>query len=225
MGPLLVFHPLLRKAWNLIFCRSYSPAGRRPSRRPTPENASARLDQRISYDFAFAIIFLFVLHGFSAFKVLLILWINYQLCMNHKREYVPVVTWAFNVGILFANELCDGYPYEKMALLVSPSVPEANTSAEATFLVAWGNWLDRHGGIMPRWHILFNITILRLISFNLDYYWSLNHRDSSPVEVLALLRLLVRANTRRAYLTLSEETARPGQCLRAGPRSHSRLLR
>ena len=27
-------------------------------------------------------------------------------------------------------------------------------------------------GAYPRWHILFNITMLRLISFNMDYYWS-----------------------------------------------------
>jgi D-alanyl-lipoteichoic acid acyltransferase DltB (MBOAT superfamily) len=36
---------------------------------------------------------------------------------------------------------------------------------------------------MSRWEILFNITILRLISFNLDYYWSLDRRSGSPIEV------------------------------------------
>lgn len=37
---------------------------------------------------------------------------------------------------------------------------------------------------MPRWEVLFKITILRLISFNMDHYWSLDRsRSGSPVEV------------------------------------------
>lgn len=47
----------------------------------------------------------------------------------------------------------------------------------------WGDFMDDHGGLIPRWEVLFNITILRLISFNLDYYWSLNLPGASPVEV------------------------------------------
>ena len=34
---------------------------------------------------------------------------------------------------------------------------------------------DAYSGIYPRWHIGFNITMLRLISFNMDYYWA--HKD------------------------------------------------
>jgi hypothetical protein len=47
--------------------------------------------------------------------------------------------------------------------------------------------MDDHGGLIPRWEVLFNITILRLISFNLDYYWSLNSPRASPVEVRPIL--------------------------------------
>ncbi|KAI9854879.1 MAG: glycerol transporter, partial [Pleopsidium flavum] len=46
----------------------------------------------------------------------------------------------------------------------------------------WGTWLDAYGGLIPRWEILFNITVLRLVSFNLDYYWSLDRRGGSPIE-------------------------------------------
>jgi len=46
----------------------------------------------------------------------------------------------------------------------------------------FGHTLDSYGGLIPRWEVLFNFTILRLISFNLDYYWSLNTRTSSPLE-------------------------------------------
>jgi hypothetical protein len=52
MGSLLIFHPLLRKAWNKF--------------NPIPERSQGgryRLDQRASFDFLFAFIFLFALHG------------------------------------------------------------------------------------------------------------------------------------------------------------------
>lgn len=195
MFGLLVAHPLLRRIWNFIVhplppsvsqsSRSPSPhVSRSPAGRVTAEEAgAARLKQRISFDFSFALVFLFALHGFSSLKVLLILWTNYQLCMGLPRQYLPAVTWTFNVGILFANELCKGYSFESMAQLISPAPPAGNLSVDQPFLVSWGKWLDGHSGIMPRWQILFNITILRLVSFNMDYYWSLNRRSGSPVEV------------------------------------------
>merc|ERR1712000_507293 len=67
MGALLLFHPLLRKLWNKA--------------NPLPERSQggrSRLDQRASFDFTFAIFFLFVLHGLSAFKIFFTLWTNYQ---------------------------------------------------------------------------------------------------------------------------------------------------
>jgi hypothetical protein len=36
---------------------------------------------------------------------------------------------------------------------------------------------------MSRWEVLFKFTILRLVSFNLDYYWSSHSRAGSPLEV------------------------------------------
>lgn len=31
---------------------------------------------------------------------------------------------------------------------------------------------DSFKGVYPRWHIIFNMSMLRLISFNMDFYWS-----------------------------------------------------
>ena len=31
-------------------------------------------------------------------------------------------------------------------------------------------WLDQQRGLFP-WHNLFNLVVLRMISFNLDYHW------------------------------------------------------
>lgn len=174
---LLVFHPLCRKAWNTF----YRPL---PKNKTMIDEAEARLDQRASFDFSFAIVFLTALHGFSMLKVLIILYLNYNIATGMPRKYVPIATWAFNVGTLFANDLGNGYHYKDIAALLSGSSPFLIQSVPVEgALVSWGAWLDSWSGIMPRWQILFNITVLRLISFNMDYYWSRDYRGTSPMEV------------------------------------------
>lgn len=157
------------------------PSGN-PSARPTLEEADLRLDQRASFDYVFAVIFLIVLHGISAFKVLTILYINYQLATTLPRRHIPFAAWVFNIGILFANELTKGFKFGLIATYLFGRAQESMISEPSSFIV-WGHWLDSYGGIMSRWEILFNITVLRLISFNMDYYWSLDRRSYSPVEV------------------------------------------
>ena len=187
----MALHPLLRR----LFDSFYNAAPNMPSK-PTPNSsvspsdsvsasivANGRLNQRISFDVGFSALFLLALHGFSAPKVLLILYINYTLATQLRKEYVPVATWIFNIGILFANELGKGYPYRDISNLVLPWSAPIDVSSRQDSKVSWGTVLDSYGGLIPRWEILFNVTVLRLISFNFDYVWSLNRGESSPVEV------------------------------------------
>lgn len=142
--------------------------------------ADARLSQRISFDIPFSIVFLVALHGFSTLKIVAILYINYYIAKHLPRPYVPATTWIFNVGILFSNELSRGYSYASVLGVFLPSSPGSEKDSPST---NFGHTLDSYGGLIPRWEVLFNFTVLRLISFNLDYYWSLNSRTSSPLEV------------------------------------------
>jgi hypothetical protein len=176
---LLLFQPLLRRIYESV---RPLPAQNGPSKGNGKNFASAiegeaRLDQRASFDFGFALIFLVAMHGFSAFKVLLILYINFAIGTRLPRKFVPTATWIFNISILFANELCQGYRFADIASYIAP------TDSEFGPLHAWGKWLDSYGGVMSRWEVLFNITVLRLISFNMDYYFSLDKRGGSPIEV------------------------------------------
>lgn len=141
--------------------------------------ADARLNQRISFDVIFSGIFLVALHGFSVFKIVAILYANHCVATKLPRTYVPAATWIFNIGILFANEFSQGYHYETMVGIFSPSTASEKELPTRNF----GHTIDSYGGLIPRWEVLFNFTILRLISFNLDYYWSLNSRVGSPLEV------------------------------------------
>ncbi|EIW83800.1 MBOAT-domain-containing protein [Coniophora puteana RWD-64-598 SS2] len=102
---------------------------------------------------AFSALFLIGLHGTSIVKIFVILSANYYIAKKlGKSRAGPLVTWAFNVAVLFLNERYEGYRYASI-----------HSSLET---------LDIYEGLYPRWHISFNITMLRLISFNMDYYWA-----------------------------------------------------
>lgn len=184
MALLVIIHPCLRRVYNFFMPAVSSTAppkstdGKIKGNDKDQDNAAnveARLNQRTLFDVFFALIFLAALHGFSTFKVLGILWINYNLATRLPRAYIPIATWTFNIGILFANEFSHGYLYADIASFFP--------SGENPTLTAWATWLDSWGGLIPRWEVLFKVTVLRLISFNLDYYWSLDYRSGSPIEV------------------------------------------
>ncbi|RMZ83299.1 hypothetical protein DV738_g1340, partial [Chaetothyriales sp. CBS 135597] len=181
---LVVVQPLLRRVFERFSGISNpSPAATNGSVKPsvpagaaTAAHARRRLHSRLTFDFFFALVFISALHGFAALKVLLILYINFLLATRLPRKYIPPATWIFNISILFANELGRGYPF---AAIASTLLPFSSVAAQV------GSFLDAHCGLMSRWEVLFNITVLRLISFNLDYYWSLNSagsRSASPIE-------------------------------------------
>lgn len=187
----MTLHPLLRRLFDSVYKAAptvssghLSDGSVSPSD-PRSETiiADGRMNQRISFDVGFSLLFLLALHGFSALKVLLILYINYTLAKKLRKGYVPVVTWIFNIGILFANELGRGYPYSDIATLILPWPASVEDSVQQGQKRNWGTALDNYGGLIPRWEILFNVTVLRLISFNFDYVWSLSRGASSPVEV------------------------------------------
>jgi len=169
---LLVVHPLLRRAYNSLTTTSATGAS---TSNTSSWTAPQHLASRINFDFVSGLVFITALHGFSALKVLTILYINYCIAMRLPRHAVPTATWAFNLTVLFANELAQGYHFSSLTEAAAPFYAGAEDL---------GKFLDGWGGLIPRWEVLFNITILRLIAFNMDYYWSLaRDRAGSPIEV------------------------------------------
>ncbi|KAF5379735.1 hypothetical protein D9615_005789 [Tricholomella constricta] len=123
------------------------------ARSPPPSNLYL-----IRYNLVCSALFLIGLHGASLIKILLILTINFliaRLCRGSKAG--PVLTWVFNGAVLFANDRYNGYRFGD--ILPSLSV------------------LDSYQGAYARWHIVFNLTMLRLVSFNMDYYWACHAKD------------------------------------------------
>lgn len=195
---LLIFHPLLRRLYELLRPISDGPSSALSNNKSDsfrwagtqPVEADARQNRRVTYDVYFAALFLVALHGFSAFKVLLILYLNYALATRLPIAYIPTATWIFNIGILFANELCGGYPLGKLADILLPWSAANEVPSGKQHFENWGSVLDRYKGLIPRWEIQFNITVLRLISFNLDFYWSSTRATGSPLEVCSKSQLV-----------------------------------
>ena len=167
LAVVLVLHPILRRVSEYLAST--------PTTTKHSTDATVRFNARIRFDFVFALGFITVLHGFSALKILMILYINFNIATMLPKSYIPATTWVFNIATLFANELAHGYPLSDLATTVLPPFTNAGDC---------GKSMDSHGGLLPRWEILFNFTVLRMISFNMDYYWSLSRdRAGSPVEV------------------------------------------
>ncbi|KAI7903280.1 MBOAT, membrane-bound O-acyltransferase family-domain-containing protein [Cokeromyces recurvatus] len=112
------------------------------------------ISSKLRFSLLTSIIVLFLFHGASAFKYLFIITASFMIGYYLKgSRWNPIITWTFNLLILFINDYYDGYRFEHI-------------------LGSQYSWLDRWEGFQARWHILFNFAILRLISFNLDYYWA-----------------------------------------------------
>ena len=184
MALLLVLHPLLRRAYDSFQSKGemqYANGTKHRDDNADSRVANARMDRRIKFDLAFAVVYLLALNGISAFKVFTILYLNFQIATKLPRQYVSIATWVFNISIMFANELCRGYPLARLAAVLLP--PQTMNAGNTGSHQNWGAWLDSYGGLIPRWEVLFNVTILRLIAFNFDYLWMQDRRSSSPVEV------------------------------------------
>ncbi|KAJ6127068.1 Glycerol uptake protein 1 [Penicillium sp. IBT 18751x] len=179
---LLIAHPVARRVYQSFTSRK--DAASKSSKPSVVAAGDAHLEQRMRFDFGFGLIFITALHGASALKILAILFLNYKIAKNLPRDYVPAATYTFNICILFANELLGGYPLERIALFFAPG--SGTPGEKGSMLVQWAQSLDNLGGIMPRWEVLFKVTVLRLISFNMDYHWSADHLATSPIELTEL---------------------------------------
>ena len=188
---LLIFHPLLRRIYESFHSVPENPLGSSSQSKLNGHNlpgihyhdADSRLNRRVSFDLYFATFFIVALHGISALKILSILYVNYSIATRLRQTRVPIATWIFNISILFANELCRGYSLGALAeYLFTDSASNEASSGKGLF-VNWAQFLDSYGGLIPRWEILFNFTVLRLVSFNFDFHWSLNQNGGNALEV------------------------------------------
>ncbi|KAG8978076.1 glycerol transporter [Tulasnella sp. 425] len=118
---------------------------------------------RIAFSAIVSLLVLGGLHGSSMIKILLILSLNYWVTKRlGAKAFAPAAIWTLNVAVIFLNEIYDGYKFAAL----HPSLA----------------FLDSVRGAYPRWNVTFNITMLRLISFSMDYYWACTKRPPAALE-------------------------------------------
>jgi hypothetical protein len=67
-----------------------------------------------------SLVMVLTLHGSSAFKILLIMTINYLIARNCRGSwFTPVLTWTFNGVVLLANDICHGYQFSSLGSSLS----------------------------------------------------------------------------------------------------------
>ncbi|PVU96417.1 hypothetical protein BB561_001198 [Smittium simulii] len=113
------------------------------------------LDFKIKSMGVFIISFLVILTGTSLVFILGIISINYYVLKRHAAgtKYGALIMWALNIFFLFLNETNRGYSFAKIHPLLT--------------------WMDNYRGLNRRWDTTFNITMLRIMSFDLDYHWQI----------------------------------------------------
>ena len=193
LAVLLVLHPVLRRTWEALSgtrAVSGQANGSTTSKDHSNLAADARLRSRTTFDLGFGLIFLTALHGFSALKVLTIVYVNYRIgtsCDTRMSNYSGLITWVFNIGILFANELMNGYRLGPLFHFLMPST-DIYLNDKNPMRTNWGAYVDFSlGGLIPKWEILFNFTVLRLIAFNFDLRWCKGEADIAEVSLLSYI--------------------------------------
>ncbi|KAJ2541819.1 glycerol transporter [Coemansia sp. RSA 1853] len=124
----------------------------------------------------FATAFIVVLSGASIIFIVGLAWINYVVAKKCAgKRWAPLVIWAYNMAMLFSNERYKGYSFAHIAEPLA--------------------WLDEWRGLLHRWDIMFNLTMLRMVSFAMDYHWRV--RQDAEAGVQHVDALAVNAQTPR----------------------------
>jgi D-alanyl-lipoteichoic acid acyltransferase DltB (MBOAT superfamily) len=112
------------------------------------------------YYLLFSIIFLFVLCGSKALFPIILITLNYlmaKVLAPFNSSLFLLFTWFFNCAVLLSNEYYSGYSYSNL-------------------LGSNYSWLDNNYRGLTSWQSSYNLVILKIISFNYDYYWAASNR-------------------------------------------------
>ncbi|KAF3990257.1 hypothetical protein FT663_01035 [Candidozyma haemuli var. vulneris] len=111
--------------------------------------------KRTVFDVSFGFIYLFVLHGVNVLKIFFHLVVMYSFAKRiHDSKKAKILLWVYGIATLFVN---DRY-------------------WDASF--HFGILDNGFKGIITRWDVFYNFTLLRMLSFSLDY---LEKKDSTSL--------------------------------------------
>lgn len=133
---------------------------------------------RTTFDMYTGLLVLFGLHGFNCFKILLHVTVEFFIgrLSNKNRKLSIILLWGYGIGTLFINAKYRKFKFGSLLPFLS--------------------FMDSFEGMIERWDVFFNFTLLRMLSFNLDYI-AHNQDDRAPPEC-------TKAKTSEDSIPLSE---------------------
>ncbi|EJS41472.1 gup2p [Saccharomyces arboricola H-6] len=126
-----------------------------------------------NFDFACGLVFIFFMYGINSIKLLTHAFIFFTLAHSLKRRRLMAAfaVWSYGIFTLFINQKIKNLPFNNIATILNPM----------------DHW---YKGIVPRWDLFFNFTLLRLLSYSMDFLerWheklspqtSINYADRRP---------------------------------------------
>lgn len=100
----------------------------------------------------------------------------------YKSKAFPFILWGFNIFLLFSNELNHGYDLVKFFHCESLQFIQ-----------------DTRNNATLQWNVIYNMSMLRIISFGMDKYWA---------------HLKFRHMSKEKHLTRCEECSSTCDCLK-----------
>ncbi|WPK27262.1 hypothetical protein PUMCH_004640 [Australozyma saopauloensis] len=119
------------------------------------------MKKRTTFDLMFGLVFFFALHGVNTIRIMLHVVVMYYLARRLKNgSHARLALWTYGVFTLFFNEKFKLVPFHVAFL------------DEGAFK-----------GIVLRWEVFYNISLLRILSYNLDYLEKREQAPAKPVKV------------------------------------------
>ncbi|GME93774.1 unnamed protein product [Ambrosiozyma monospora] len=108
--------------------------------------------RRTLFDLVYGVSFLFVAHGFNFIRIIFHVSVMYffgTFVSSRNKKLALILLWSYGIGTLFLN---DKYRQVKFGQIMSSL-----------------SFMDSFRGIIERWDVFFNFTLLKMLSFNLDF--------------------------------------------------------
>ncbi|KAL3236543.1 O-acyltransferase [Nakaseomyces bracarensis] len=107
---------------------------------------------KFKFDALLGCFVLFGAHGVNSLRIAAHMFILYSIAhlLKKWKKLAVILTWVYGISTLFINDNYRAYPFGQIWSILSP--------------------LDTMSrGIIERWDVFFNFSLLRMISYNLDY--------------------------------------------------------
>lgn len=160
---------------------------------------------RTSFDLICGLIFLFAIHGFNCLKILFHVTIEFFLGKVAKKSHRLgiILLWIYGVSTLFIN---DKYRLVRFGQLWSPL-----------------SFMDSFTGLVARWDVFFNFTLLKMLSFNLDYIKRMND-ISEGVASVALQSHKAKLSDETEEIPLNDKSLEDKESINAETTAEAQMI-